>query len=123
VRTGAVGRLGQDPVWPGACRERPGEWAISEIRQGLAGLRTLGSAMGRSSFLSLLAEACARSGRLEESLKALDEALEFTDATGEHFWEAELHRLKAELLLRRDPTAVQSAEVCYHKALKIARRQ
>jgi predicted ATPase len=45
--------------------------------------------------------------------------------TGERFWEAELHRLKGELLLAQAGTRhqVQEAEACFHQALSIARHQ
>ena len=79
--------------------------------------------MGRTYYLALLAEACARADRLEEGLQALAEAQEFADATGEAFWLPEIHRLKGELLLQHDPTAAQDAEACLHQALEVARRQ
>jgi predicted ATPase len=98
------------------------EWALAEIRQGLAGLQAQGSEVGRSCFLSLLAEACARAGRWAEGREALAEAQEFAEATGEGFWQPEIHRLKGELLLH-DPTAAPDAEACLHQALAVARRQ
>lgn len=51
------------------------------------------------------------------------------DNTGERWWEAELHRLKGELLLRQARGQIsrsplhREAETCYHRALAIARRQ
>jgi predicted ATPase len=52
----------------------------------------------------------------------LAEALALVDKTGERWWEAELHRLKGELLRRRaSPT--EEVEACFHQALDIARRQ
>jgi predicted ATPase len=43
--------------------------------------------------------------------------------TGEHFWEAEQHRLQAELLLV-DSTADQTTAAAYlHQALEVARHQ
>jgi predicted ATPase len=101
----------------------PGERAVAEIRQGLAGLHAQGSDLGRTCFLAMLADACARAGQLDEALKALAEAQEFAEATGERLWEPELHRLTAELLLQRDPTVVQHAEACLQQALSAARRQ
>ncbi len=43
--------------------------------------------------------------------------------TGERWWEAELHRLTGESLLRRAIPAAPQAETCLHQALAIARRQ
>jgi class 3 adenylate cyclase/predicted ATPase len=100
-----------------------GERAVAEVRAGLASLHAQGSELNRSSFLSLLAEACARAGRWDEGLKALDEAQEVIDATGEALWQAEVHRLRGELLLQLDAKAVQEAEACFAQALEVARRQ
>jgi predicted ATPase len=71
----------------------------------------------------LLAGACARAGRLEDSLTALAEAQAFADASEERYWQPEIHRLKGELLLHRDLTNTRDAEACFHEALELARRQ
>ena len=42
---------------------------------------------------------------------------------GERRWEAELYRLKGELLLARSAEHDAEAETCFHQALDIARRQ
>jgi predicted ATPase len=99
------------------------EQGLSEIRQGMAELCALYAESNCTDFLTLLAEASARAGQFEEGLKALDEAETFLDLTQEYFWEAEIHRLRGELLLQRDPAAVHDAEPCFHKALSVARRQ
>jgi predicted ATPase len=96
---------------------------VAEIRQGLADLQALGANLARSYFLTLLAEACARIGRPEEGLRALTEAQEFANTTGEGYWQADTHRLKGELLLQQDPTKAQDAETCFQQALEVARRQ
>jgi predicted ATPase len=100
-----------------------GEAALAEIRQGLEELREQAALRIRHEMLPLLAEACARAGRPGEGLPVLAEALEFADATGESFLQAETHRLKGELLLQHDPTVARDAEVCFHQALEVARRQ
>ncbi len=48
----------------------------------------------------LLAEAYGKVGRAEEGLNTLAEALALVDKTGEHWWEAELYRLKGQLVLQ-----------------------
>ena len=42
---------------------------------------------------------------------------------GDHWYEAELHRIKGELLLRQAVPDAPQAEACFHKALTVARRQ
>jgi predicted ATPase len=45
------------------------------------------------------------------------------EKTGERYYEAELQRLKGELLLVQSPDDLAEAETCFHNALEIARRQ
>jgi predicted ATPase len=71
--------------------------------------------------LLFLAEAQARAGNAEQGLDTLDQALALVEQTGERHWEAELRRLRAELLLvQGDQT---EAEASLHEAIKVARRQ
>jgi predicted ATPase len=100
-----------------------GEQGIADIRQGLAAVRTLGANMALTYYLILLAEACASTGRPEEGLPALAEAQDLAHATGESYWQAEIHRLQGELLWQHDPTAAENAEACLQQALAVARRQ
>jgi len=55
--------------------------------------------MYRSYMLALLVETHGRRNQVEEGLAVLTEALAWADKTGERFYEAELYRLKGELLL------------------------
>jgi predicted ATPase len=89
----------------------------------LAEVRALGATSALTHYLILLAEACARAGRPEEGLPALAEAQDLANPTGESCWQPEIHRLKGELLLQHDPTAVQEAEASFHLALEVARQQ
>jgi len=74
-------------------------------------------------FLTLLAEALALDGKIEEGLAALDDALTKAAVSGERGWNAEIHRLHGELTARLpypDPT---KAEDSFRTALAIAREQ
>jgi predicted ATPase len=71
--------------------------------------------------LACLAEAYEKAGKVQEGLNALTEALTAVDVTGCRTWEAELHRLRGELLLIKDDEA--QAETCFEQAIGIARRQ
>jgi predicted ATPase len=62
-------------------------------------------------------------GQVDEGLRLLAEALAVVDNTGERWWEAELHRLMGELLLRQAAPAAPHAETCLHQAPAVARRQ
>ncbi len=101
-----------------------GEEGIAQIRQGLTAYRAQGAEQQRTLFLALLAEACGKAGHTEEGLAALAEALTMVDHTGECVYEAELYRLKGELLLQSSVQGLASeAEACFLTAIEIARQQ
>ena len=93
------------------------------VRQGLVARRARGAELHRPYFLALLAEAQGKVGQIEEGLSVLNKALNTVNKTEERNWEAELHRLKGELLLIQQGQKVGEAEECFQKALDIARRQ
>jgi predicted ATPase len=103
--------------------QNQGEEGRAQICQGLAAWRATGAKMFRPYWLALLAEAHRNAGQVEEGLSVLAEALAAVDKTGERFYEAELYRLKGELLLRQSACDAQQAETCFHQALDVARRQ
>jgi predicted ATPase len=53
----------------------------------------------------------------------LREALDRSEATGERWFETELHRLRGEAVLECRPTHSSEAENCYRQALAVARDQ
>ncbi len=100
-----------------------GAEAIAEIRNGIDAARATGAGIIKPFWLALLASAYGRNSQPQEGLVATTEALTGLERTGERFWEAELHRLKGELLLESDATNEPEAEVCFHRAIEIARSQ
>ena len=53
----------------------------------------------------------------------LNEALEHSERTGGKVDQAEMLRLKADVLLIRDPAAMAEAEHCFRAALEVAHQQ
>jgi predicted ATPase len=98
------------------------EEGIAQMHQGLA-TTPRGTGLGRPPVLAQLAEAYWQTGQTEAGLHLLAEALTVLDETGERWWEAEVHRLKGELLRRQVMPDEDQAETCFHHALTIARRQ
>jgi len=96
---------------------------MAQMQQGLAAWRATGAEVFRPYGLALLAEASAKVGQREEGLTLLAEALAVTNDTGERRWEAELYRLKGELLLVHSAEQHAEAETCFRQALDIARHQ
>jgi adenylate cyclase len=99
------------------------EEGIEQMRQGLAIAHAVGADIGRSHYLNSLAEAYIRTGRLEDGLSALTEALTFADEHEERVSEPETYRLKGELLLKQNNPNVKEAEICFERAIEIARKQ
>ena len=77
------------------------EEGIVQLCQGLATWRTMGGELGLPHNLAMLAEAYGRGGQAEEGLRVLAEALAIVHKNGERQYEAELYRLKGELLLQQ----------------------
>jgi class 3 adenylate cyclase/predicted ATPase len=99
------------------------EEGIAQMTQGLAAHRTMGSEALLPYFLALLAEAHGKVGRIEQGLHLVAEALAVADDHEERFHEAELHRLKGELLLQQSADNQPEAESCFQQAISIAQRQ
>jgi predicted ATPase len=89
----------------------------------LAALHAAGADLRRSYYLALLAEVCRRAGRPDAGQSAIAEALAFAEESGERWWEAELHRLRGDLLLAQSAAGRGEAEACFHRALEIAQGQ
>jgi predicted ATPase len=114
--------------------------AIEQIRRGLAEVQATGTVLVRPHFLGLLAEALGHARQPEEGLRALEEAIHVAERGGERYYEAELYRLKGELLLMQagspgasrasdggkaaaEKSLLSEAEGCFSQAIEIARRQ
>ncbi|WP_354035310.1 adenylate/guanylate cyclase domain-containing protein [Bradyrhizobium sp. S3.2.6] len=70
-----------------------------------------------------VAMANAESGQLENGLEILSELITSAGQSGQHWLDAELHRVQGELLLRHDSAADSMAENALNRALEIARHQ
>ena len=103
--------------------QEPREEGIAQIQQGMAAWRATGAEALRPYYLALLAEASGKRGQVDEGLHLLAEALAVANDTGECRWDAELHRLKGELLLARSAEPHAEAETCLRQALNIAHGQ
>ena len=99
------------------------EGGIARMRAHLSQLKTGGSEYITDRCLTFIATALGRAGRYEEGLAALEEAFLFTDRTGQQYYQAELHRLKGELLLGYDKANAAAAEQSFRAALDMSRKQ
>jgi predicted ATPase len=108
-------------------------WALAEQGQQAAGVTELVKAladcqatrtrMHRPYHLSLLAETLHHGGQTEDGLRVIDEALTLVGEIEERWWEADLYRLKADLLLSLGAQNAAEAEAWYDRAIAGARQQ
>ncbi|MFM9883798.1 MAG: AAA family ATPase [Burkholderiales bacterium] len=101
--------------------------AIVEIRAGIDDARRSKLGYLRGFMLDWLAKVQLATGEHDAALSTIDEALGNVNAIAGRAWEAELHRMRGEILLLADAAAPSSeqnsAERCFAEALAVARRQ
>jgi tetratricopeptide (TPR) repeat protein len=102
---------------------------LQQIEQGLGSLQSIGAEAATSWVLALMAEARARIGEIERGLALLADAVQVIEKNDEHFYEAEVYRLKGQLTLQRfNPRdskggLEKKAEEYFRTAIQIARTQ
>jgi predicted ATPase len=104
------------------------EEGIAKLHHALDIYQATGVRFTLTDLLGSLAEAYGMAGDVEKGLEFMSQALAEVERGGERYFEAELYRLKAELLLRKAGKSGRSAiekeaEVCFQKSLAVARRQ
>jgi predicted ATPase len=95
--------------------------AIARIREGVAEWTRLGRTYLLPYGLAFLAEGLARHGDRTAALTALREGLQTAGATGEHMWDAELHRINAMVQLAENK--LDEGQASLQQAIRIARDQ
>jgi len=104
--------------------EQP-EDGLAKMRDGLKMCQRAGAVLNRSLYLYCLAKEYVNT-EPKEGLVVVAEAQDVIEQTGERFYEAELLRIKGELLLKlglNGGDTLKEAEDCFLKAIEVARRQ
>jgi tetratricopeptide (TPR) repeat protein len=96
---------------------------IARMRRHMLELKAAGSEYISDRCRAFIAVALGRMGRFDEAICAIEESFPFIERSGQRYYEAELHRLKGELLLARDATNAACAEKCFRTSIEIARTQ
>jgi predicted ATPase len=108
------------------------EEGVAQVRWAMGAWQDTGAETGRTYYLGLLAEAYGKAGQADKGLAALADAPALVEKTGDRRWEAEVYRLTGQLTLQQwsglrsqfSVTGPQGeAEVCFLKAIEVARRQ
>jgi predicted ATPase len=100
-----------------------GDEGLAQIRQAQAMYQTIGVGVVRPLICAQLAEVYGQLGQVEEGLAVLVEGMALGEKTGNCAFEAELYRLKGELLLQQAIPDASQAEICFHQAIAIAQKQ
>jgi class 3 adenylate cyclase/tetratricopeptide (TPR) repeat protein len=127
-----IGEARRFPLWAGVGRAA---WRAARIIQGdsgsapeqvAEGLRlaaTTGNQTGGPELLCALSDSQRAVGRLDDALATLELALALSKRSGQHFFDAELLRSKAELLIESDRGREEEAEGLFRAALETALAQ
>jgi serine/threonine protein kinase/predicted ATPase len=99
------------------------EEALALLLKGFSAFRATGAEVRVPAYLGMLGDAYTQSARFEDAHQALDEGLEIAEKNDDRCHEAELHRLKGELLLAESPDQMAAAEDCFRRAIETALRQ
>ncbi len=92
------------------------------MREGVSRHREVGAAALIPASLVMVAEAYRKLDRPADGLSAVIEGLTVARSCGQHYWEAELHRLAGVLTLESSADAGE-AEAHLRRAIQVARRQ
>ena len=101
---------------------------IAKMRGGLAAFQAMGAEIMRPYYLALLAEAHGKLRQGKEALSLIAEAQATMNNSRECWWEAELYRLRGELMFefaadQHSDTENQEAEMLLQKAVDVALHQ
>ena len=128
VQMAAEHDLAQPRAWSmgvaGWCLAQNGEpeAGLALVTQAIAAMHAMHSRHFLAYLLGLLAAVHFTAGRDAQALEAVQEGLVVAEATGERFYNAELLRLRGELLARTNERR-KEAEASFHAALKVAAQQ
>jgi adenylate cyclase len=111
-------------IFRGWVRSASGDTAegISWIEQGIRDFRATGAMLVVPYYLALMAEALYLAHRTSEALEAISEAEAVAETSAEHWWCAELHRLRGVFLASIGDDEAQT-EAAFCAAISIAKEQ
>jgi predicted ATPase len=96
---------------------------IARMRHHRLELKASGSELYDDYHLALIATALGRLRRFDEGLRTIDESFPIIERSGQQLYEAEVHRLRGELLLAQDLSSAAQAEESFRTAIETARKQ
>ena len=105
-----------------SCDRGNAEDGLPELRKSVKALEATGALIWVQFARYLLAQAFTQTEQLADATKLVDQTLLTVAGTSGRWYEAELHRLKGDLLIKAGSSPM-AAENCYEKAIAVAARQ
>jgi predicted ATPase len=99
------------------------EGGLEAMRRGIAACRHIDNPLFTTLFETALAEAEAEAGEIEAALASIDRTVALTERTGQRWNEADTHRVRGEILFKRDPDNTESAKNAFLTAIAVAQQQ
>jgi class 3 adenylate cyclase/predicted ATPase len=99
------------------------EGGLDAMRRGVAACHGMGNLVYTTLLETALAEAEAEAGEIEAALASIDHTVALTERTGQRWNEADTHRARGEILLKRDLSSAAPAEEAFVTAIAIAQQQ
>ena len=96
---------------------------LAEMRNGIATCREQNIGNYIPFLTTALAEAEAQAGEAEQALATIDGVIGDTERSGQRWFAAETHRIRGEILLKRDPVNTAPAEEAFLTAIAVAQQQ
>lgn len=110
-------------IYRGGALAEEGKFAegIPELRDGIGGVRKIGTEYTVPTYLAWLAELCIKGGLITDGHKALEEGLAMARKNRDRFSLPELHRIRGELMLADAASSKAKAGACFEEAIEMAR--
>jgi class 3 adenylate cyclase/predicted ATPase len=99
------------------------EGGLDAMRRAIAACHDMGNLVYMTLLETALAEAEAEAGEIEAALASIDRTVALTERTGHRWNEADTHRARGEILLKRDPANTGPAENAFLTAIAVAQQQ
>ena len=111
--------LGGWPAW----RSGSGESALLRIRRGIAQLKGQGIRTWAPLTEAMLAEVESEAGDSDFAMVTIARTIAEAERLGQRWYDAELHRIRGEILLKQAPSVPAPAEEAFLTAIAIAQHQ
>jgi DNA-binding SARP family transcriptional activator/predicted ATPase len=102
--------------------QKPNVASVASLRKAIRAFVDSGAHLRMPYYLSLLARAYYRAGQPDEGLSVLDQAMAASEQNSERWWDAELERLRGELLWAQNADTDQ-IQAAFQSAIEIAQAQ